>query len=131
MTTNEFIEIEQGFTCEACETFNSTKFKFNCTYDESEVCLSCLEKCSKCGQLFSKLNTKVCGVSNKKYCLNHIANCEICNKIVGVNQLRTCDALGKKICNCTEFKKCALCESEYSSISLVDDKCTFQPRNNQ
>jgi hypothetical protein len=122
-TTKEFIERDIGFNCTVCKKHNSKLFEFKCNHDSSSICYNCFEFCSKCNRLFSKKNLNRSKVSRKLYCQKHTKKCEECNSLVGIDELRTCYATGKNVCNCTRFSQCALCEQEYSTKSLINDKC--------
>lgn len=122
-TTNENIENDGGFVCSVCNKRNSNHFKFNCTYDNSDVCYSCFDVCSKCNRPFSNNNLKKSENTKKSYCPSDIKKCDSCNRHVGVDELKTCNASGLKVCKCTKFSKCSLCEQEYSTKTLKQGKC--------
>lgn len=122
-TTNEYIEENEGFQCSVCGKLNSRFFEFRCSHDGSSVCYNCYTICAKCAKLFSIKNVERCRDSGNQYCNKHIIRCENCGNPVGIDKYKTCQALGKKVCSCTGFEKCSLCEQEYSTESLVTNKC--------
>lgn len=122
-TTKEFIEDSAGFLCTVCKKQTSELFAFECNYDNSKICYTCFETCSKCNKLFSKKNLSKSKNTDKLYCPTHIKICEACNNSVGIDELRVCNASGLKVCSCSKFAKCVLCEQEYSRSSLKEGKC--------
>lgn len=122
-TTKENLEANAGFVCTACKKQNSSHFEFRCSDDNSKICYSCYELCSRCNKQFSKNNLTKSKNTDKLYCPQHIKKCDSCGNAVGIDELKVCKATGQKVCSCTTFSKCVLCEQEYSTRSLKDGKC--------
>jgi len=122
-TTNEFMESDQGFVCAVCGKLTSNKFQYQCNEDSSLICYRCYELCQKCEKIFSIYNIEQCVETGKNYCPKHVVHCSNCGNPVGIDNYQLCKASAKKLCSCTNFQKCDLCEVEYSSDSLLDNKC--------
>jgi hypothetical protein len=123
-TLNEYIEQDSGFVCSVCGKRHSRLLEFKCSYDNSSVCIHHYGLCDICGNVFSKLNLSSTQEFKRKLCPTHAAECGNCRSIIGVEEGRLCKASGKRYCgNCATFAKCSLCLQEYSTESLVDNKC--------
>jgi len=122
-TTKEFIENDSGFKCSVCNKKHSNKFLFKCNQDQSRVCLSCFDFCTKCDDLFSTLNLTSSKESKKLFCSKHIMKCDNCKKDIGMSEVKQCLSTGKKVCSCTKFNECSLCNQMYSEDALTNGKC--------
>jgi hypothetical protein len=123
-TLNEYIEPDSGFVCSVCGKRHSKLLEFKCSHDNSSVCIHHYGLCDICGNVFSKLNLSSTQEFKRKLCPKHNVECENCHSIIGIDEGRLCKASGKRYCdNCMSFTKCALCQQEYSTESLTDNKC--------
>ena len=121
---NEYIEQDSGFVCAVCGKRHSRLLEFKCCHDNSSVCIHHYGLCDICGNVFSKLNLSSTQEFKRKLCPTHAAECGNCQSIIGVDEGRLCKASGKRYCsNCATFAKCSSCQQEYSTESLVNQKC--------
>ncbi len=123
-TLKEYFEHDSGFICSVCGKRHSRLLEFNCSHDNSSVCVHHYGLCDICGKVFSKLNLVYTEEFKHQLCPKHAIRCESCQSIIGVSDGKLCKATGKKWCNkCIKFIKCILCQQEYSAKCLIDDRC--------
>lgn len=123
-TLNEYFEHDSGFVCSVCGKRHSRLLEFKCSHDNSSVCIHHYGLCDICGKVFSKLNLSYTEEFKRQLCPTHAVKCENCQSTIGSSESRLCKANGKRFCsNCMTFTKCSVCQQEYSTKSLIDNKC--------
>ncbi len=119
----EYLEKNEGFRCSVCGQQGSKLLQYNCSYDNSAVCVQHYDTCDSCKRIFSLRNLLTTQRSKKKLCFEHSTKCDICQSNIGLDEYRICKGSGKRICTCTSFTKCPTCEQEYSQTTLIAGKC--------
>jgi hypothetical protein len=123
-TLNEYLEADGGFACSVCGEQKSHLLEFKCSHDNSSVCINHYDLCDLCSKIFSERNIEESKASKRKLCPTHAAKCETCGQIIATDEGKLCKASGKRQCNsCASFAKCVSCQQEYSSKTLVGDRC--------
>ncbi len=123
-TLKEYFEHDSGFVCSVCGKRHSRLLEFKCSHDNSSVCIQHYGLCDQCGKVFSKLNLAYTEEFKRQLCPTHMVKCETCQTTIALSESKLCKATGKIWCiKCMTFTKCSLCQQEYSTKALIDDRC--------
>jgi hypothetical protein len=123
-TLNEYIETDSGFICSVCNQKHSRLLEFQCTHDRSSICVYHYDLCAVCGNVFSELNLSESKESRRKLCPDHSTKCKTCGSTISVDEGSICKASGNRFCTgCKTLTKCSSCQQEYSSNSIIGEKC--------